>query len=81
MAAKKEINFEDALSGLEERIRRLESSELTLDQSLKVFEEAVELVKICNQKLEKAEQRVRILTEAEDGSISDKPFGVPDDEA
>ena len=81
MATKKtDMNFEEALSGLEERIRMLESSKLSLDDSLKVFEEAVSLVKICNQKLEKAENRVRVLTEFPDGTVTDKPFGIMSDE-
>ena len=37
-------------------------------------EEAVKLVKICNEKLECAERRVRILTETSDGSVTDLPF-------
>ena len=78
---KKDINFEDALEGLEERIRKLESSELTLDDSLRVFEEAVELARVCNVKLEGAERRVRILTEKSDGTVTDEPFGDVNDEA
>ena len=78
---KKDINFEDALEGLEERIRKLESSELTLDDSLRVFEEAVELARVCNVKLEGAERRVRILTEKSDGTVTDEPFGDGNDEA
>ena len=74
MATKKDINFEDALSGLEARVRLLESSELSLDESLGVFEEAISLVKICNEKLEFAERRVRILTEGADATVTDKPF-------
>ncbi len=79
MAAKKEINFEDAISGLEEKVRRLESGELTLDESIKTFEEAMSLVNICNKKLEKAEQKVRILTEGADGSVTDSEFGASDE--
>ena len=81
MAAKKDIKFEDALLGLEESVRKLESGELTLDESIKAFEEAMKLVKICNDKLSLAEDRVRILTEGADGSVTDAPFGVSDDEA
>ena len=73
---KKDIKFEEALEKLEEQVRRLESGDLSLDDSLVVFEEAIGLVKICNEKLEKAEQRVKILTESEDGTVSDAPFDV-----
>ncbi len=81
MAVKKDIKFEDALRALEENTARLESSELTLDESIKVFEEAMKLVKICNEKLETAEQKVRILTEAADGSVTDSDFGAIENEA
>ena len=39
------------------------------------YEKAVRLVKVCNERLADAEQRVRLLTEAADGSVSDIPFG------
>lgn len=80
MAAKKEIKFEEAFAALEESVKKLESSELTLDESISSFEEAMRLVKICNQRLESAEERVRILTEGADGTVTDMPFGAPRDE-
>ena len=43
-------------------------------RTLASFEEAIKLVKYCNAELEKAEQRVRILTESSDGTVSDAPF-------
>lgn len=79
MAAKKEIKFEDALTELESKVKSLESSELTLDEALAAFEESVKLVKICNERLERAEQRVRILTEADDGTVTDAPFGAKEE--
>ena len=77
---KNDIKFEEALEKLEESVKMLESGNMSLDESLVVFEKAISLVKICNEKLENAEQRVRVLTEAKDGSVSDAPFDV-DDEA
>jgi exodeoxyribonuclease VII small subunit len=77
---KKNISFEEAISTLEEIVRKLESSNLTLDESLDSFKAAVELVKICNDKLEGAKQEVKILVEGQDGTVSDAPF-VKQDEA
>ena len=71
---KKDMKFEDAVLALEEIVRNLESNTFTLDESLSAFEEAVKLVKFCNKKLESAEQKVRILTEGEDGAVTDAPF-------
>ena len=68
------VNFEEALVKLENAVKRLESGNLSLDESLETFEEATGLVKLCNKKLSEAERRVRILTEAEDGSITDESF-------
>jgi exodeoxyribonuclease VII small subunit len=76
---KKEIKFEEALEKLEATVKKLESGNMSLDDSLVAFEEAVSLVKICNEKLENAEQRVRILTEGVDGLVSDAPFDVADE--
>ena len=70
----KELSFEEALSMLEEQVRKLESGNMTLDQSISSFEEAVKLVKLCNEKLESAERRVRLLTENADGTVTDIPF-------
>ena len=53
---------------------------MSLDESIASFEEAVKLVKICNEKLETAERKVAILTEMSDGTVTDLPF-VIDDEA
>ena len=72
----KDLTFEEAMSRLEGQVKKLESGNMSLDQSIEAFEEAIGLVKICNEKLEYAEQRVRILTETKDGSITDLPFDI-----
>ena len=74
----KNDNFEASLAELEEIVRRLEGGSLSLDESISAFEKAMGLVKLCNEKLESAEQRVRILTEAKDGTVSDAPFDIDD---
>jgi exodeoxyribonuclease VII small subunit len=75
----KNIDFESAILKLEAEVKRLESGNMSLDESIKSFEEAVKLVKICNEKLENAERRVRILTEGSDGSVTDMPFDTDDE--
>jgi exodeoxyribonuclease VII small subunit len=77
---KKNMKFEEAMQLLEDIVRKLESGNLSLDESLSAFEEAVGLVKLCNEKLEDAEQKVRILTASAGGEITDIPFAVNDDE-
>lgn len=75
----KNMNFEEAIKKLESEVKRLESGNMTLDESIDAFEEAIKLVKICNEKLENAERRVRILTENSDGTITDLPFDADDE--
>ena len=70
----KTVKFEEALSKLEDAVRLLESGTLTLDESIEKYEESLKYVKICNETLEKAEQKVKILTQSSDGSITDIPF-------
>ena len=77
---KENMKFEEAMQLLEDIVRKLESGNLSLDESLSAFEEAVGLVKLCNDKLEDAEQKVRILTASASGEITDMPFAVNDDE-
>ena len=70
----KNMKFEEAMLKLEESVRLLEGGTLSLDESIEKYEEALKYVRICNDTLEKAEQKVRILTESTDGSVSDRPF-------
>ena len=76
----KDIIFEEAMLKLEGEVKKLESGNMTLDESIAAFEEAVKLIRVCNEKLENAERRVRVLTESSDGSITDLPFDI-DNEA
>ena len=71
MAEKK---FEAALSRLEEIVSELESGELGLEQSLKLFEEGVKLARVCNARLEEAERKVEVLMKDKNGKMTAKPF-------
>ncbi|HQP28516.1 MAG TPA: exodeoxyribonuclease VII small subunit [Syntrophales bacterium] len=53
--------FEDALHKLEALVRKMESGELSLEESLKAFEEGIRLSRQCAQKLDEAERRVEVL--------------------
>lgn len=78
---KKDVSFEEAMINLESEVKKLESGNMTLDESLSAFEQAIKLIKVCNEKLDLAEKRVRILTEAADGTVTDMPFDGVNDEA
>jgi exodeoxyribonuclease VII small subunit len=68
-----EAKFEDALSKLEEIVRKMELGELTLDESLASFEEGIRLARLCSRKLDEAERRIEILLTKE-GETEVKPF-------
>jgi exodeoxyribonuclease VII small subunit len=57
------INFEASLQELETIVERMEHGELSLEDALKQFEKGIKLTQQCQQALEKAEQKVKILIE------------------
>jgi len=65
------MTFEAAMARLEEIVRALEGGNTPLDASLALFEEGVSLVKLCNGRLDHAEQRVKILTMGENGMLTE----------
>ena len=69
-----EIKFENAMKRLEEIVTKLEEGEMTLDETLDLYEEGVKLSKFCLKKLQEAEKRIAILSKDEDGEDSFKPF-------
>lgn len=68
MANKKTVNFEASMARLEEIVRTLESGGEGLDASLKLYEEGIALVRLCSERLDSAEQTVKKLQLASDGS-------------
>ena len=57
-------NFEEKLTSLEAVVERLERGDLSLDESVKLFEEGVRLSNACKQELEQAEGRIQLLVES-----------------
>jgi exodeoxyribonuclease VII small subunit len=73
-----EEKFEEALEKLEEIVKKMESGDLTLDESLKAFEEGIRLSRLCAQKIDEAERRVEILLKTQEG-FDVKPFKEKDE--
>ncbi len=69
-AEKNELSFEQALARLEEIVRRMEAGEETLDGALASFEEGIGLVRLCTERLDAAEQKIKLVTESADGVIT-----------
>lgn len=68
-----EINFEEAMKKLEQITAELEKGDLSLDESVKKFEEGIKLSKECNKILEDSEKRINILIN-NDGDITEENF-------
>ena len=75
-----DLKFEDCLARLERIVADLESGNLPLEESLKVFEEGVALARHCGRYLEEAERRIEILAKDESGTLTTRPFAGPTDE-
>ncbi len=66
------MNFEEAMKKLEMIVEDLEKGEYSLEESLKKFEEGLELGKSCRKFLDEAEARVRMLVEEDGDRIAEK---------
>jgi len=67
-------SFEDSLKRLETIVDKLEKGDLSLEDSLKLFEEGVGLSAVCKKELEEAEGKVEMLIKQRDGSFKTEPF-------
>jgi exodeoxyribonuclease VII small subunit len=72
-------NFEEQLTQLETVVERLERGDLSLDESVRLFEDGMKLTSACKQELEQAEGRVQVLVEGKGGKM--KPTDLELDKA
>ncbi len=71
-------DFEAAIAELETVVKKLEEGELSLEQSLALYERGVTLSKFCHARLEDAERRIELLNER--GQLKPAPAGLSGDE-
>jgi len=71
-------DFEAAIAELESIVKKLEDGDLSLEQSLGLYERGVTLSKFCHARLEDAERRIELLSER--GTLSPAPPGLTGDE-
>lgn len=69
--------FESALARLEQITQELESGDLSLEASLKKFDEGIKLTEFCNARLSEARTKVEILLE-KNGRLKAEPFDQPE---
>ena len=72
--AKTTKTFEESMSRLEEIVRTLESGSVTLDESLKLYEEGIALVRTCSLKLDDAEKKIKLLNVTAEGIAEETDF-------
>jgi len=72
--------FEDSLKQLEDLVERLESGEISLEESLQDFESGVALVRTLRERLDQAQQRVDKIVEQEGGETAAQPMDLMGDD-
>ncbi|MGA2507841.1 MAG: exodeoxyribonuclease VII small subunit [Chitinispirillaceae bacterium] len=70
------LTFEEALARLEKTIEQLEAADLTLDESLRFFEQGISLIRTCDTHLKKAKGKVTELLKGENGEYIEKVLGT-----
>ncbi|MDQ2867531.1 MAG: exodeoxyribonuclease VII small subunit [Verrucomicrobiota bacterium] len=73
-----ELNFENAMQRLEAIVEEMETGEIALEDLLVRYEEGMKLVKICQDRLAKAEQKIEIITRDHAGKAAVKSFDAED---
>ena len=71
---KQNKSFESNIQRLEQIVRAMERGDVALEESLKLFQEGTELVRICNELLENAQLQVKMIMTAPDGSPVEEDF-------
>lgn len=74
-ARKKTADFESSLKRLEDIVRQMEQGDMPIEDALKYFEEGVSLTRDCQQTLDKAEQKVKVLVESR-GEIKERDLNA-----
>jgi exodeoxyribonuclease VII small subunit len=74
LMARKSNEFEKSFQQLETIVKRLESEEMPLDESLQLFEEGIRLSRFCNQKLEEVEKKIELILSDAKGQPRIEPF-------
>jgi exodeoxyribonuclease VII small subunit len=68
-----EMTFEQAMARLEQIVRSLEGGNVPLEDLIKLFDEGTALVKLCTERLDKAEEKVKLL-QMKDGILQEEEF-------
>ena len=78
MGEEKDLSFEQSMKRLEEIVNSLEKGDVSLSDSMAMFEEGSALIRRCGEMLDQAEQQVVRLKKGPDGAPEELPFDVDD---
>jgi exodeoxyribonuclease VII small subunit len=68
------MQFETAYSRLEQILEAIQSGNASLEDSLKLYEEADQLIQWCSKTLQDAEKKIEIIVKNRDGTVQTQPF-------
>jgi exodeoxyribonuclease VII small subunit len=71
------LTFEKAFSRLEEILEKMNSGALSLDESIRLYEEADQLIQLCNKRLSQAETKIEMLVKNREGNLELSSAGAP----
>jgi exodeoxyribonuclease VII small subunit len=71
---KTEKSFEESFSRLEKILEKLESEDVTLEETIKLYEEGLTLTKFCYERLNDAELRIKEITKSSKGNLEVKDY-------
>ena len=74
MNKKEKMTFESATQRLDDIVKLLEKGNSSLDESLKLYEEGIALVRFCNTELDNAENKIKMLVSSGNGEMIEKDF-------
>jgi len=77
----KELSFEKALTELENIVEKMERGDLSLNESLALFERGVQLARFMRGEIETAEKKIEILLKDEKGGVKSKSFNLNEEES
>ena len=74
MKKRSESSFETSFTRLEKILERLESEDISLEETIKLYEEGLALTKVCYDKLSNAEQRIKEINKTVKGGVEIKDY-------
>lgn len=77
MTTEETIDFETAFAGIEEILEKINGGSLSLEESLRLYEEADRLISVCQTKLTQAETKIETIIKNREGKVAVNESGTP----